>query len=203
MEKMDLRKELKHLYKPSAKEVVRVDVPTMDFLMIDGRGDPSTSQGFSEGLEALFSLSYALKFMARNGGEGVDYPVMPLEALWWAEDMTAFTSGDKADWLWTMMMMQPPPVTAEMVRTAIDEVGGKKALAALPLVRYEPFTEGRSAQIMHVGPFSEEGPTIARLHDFIAAAGRELRGKHHEIYLSDMRRSDPSNWRTVIRQPMT
>ncbi|MEJ2745899.1 MAG: GyrI-like domain-containing protein [bacterium] len=201
MKKIDLRKELKSLYQPPAKEVVRVKVPTMDFLMIDGKGDPETSQEFQDAIEALFSLSYTIKFMIKKGPEAIDYGVMPLEGLWWADDMTAFKTGKKSKWKWTLMIMQPKYVTRTLVVAAVVALT-KKKLAALSKIRFETFSEGVAAQTMHIGPFSEEGPTVKRVHDFIAACGCSLSGKHHEIYLSDVRRADPKKWKTVIRQPM-
>ena len=202
MEKIDFKKEWKHLYNPSSKEVVEVDVPGMSFLVIDGEGDPETTPAFHEAIEALFSLSYAIKFMVKKGASQIDYAVMPLEGLWWAEDMAVFTSGDKTRWKWTLMVMQPEFVDEAMVAAAIADVRKKKALAALDGVRFERFAEGRCAQIMHIGPFSEEGPTIEKLHRFIADAGSQLTGKHHEIYLSDTRKADPARWKTILRQPM-
>ncbi|MFA5844917.1 MAG: GyrI-like domain-containing protein [Coriobacteriia bacterium] len=202
MEKLDLKKELGRLYSPSAKEVVEVDVPAMRSLMVDGQGDPNTSRSYAEALEVLFSLSYTLKFAVKKGPLAIDYHVMPPEGLWWADDMSDFATGDRAGWRWTMMIAQPDFVTGEMVESAIEDVRRKKAPAALPLVRFEEYSEGRAAQIMHVGPFSEESPTIERVHDFIARAGCERFGKHHEIYLSDVRKADPAKWKTVVRQPM-
>lgn len=203
MLKIDYKKELKHLYNPSAKNVELVDVPRMNFLMIDGEGDPNTAKSFSDAIEALFSLSYTLKFMVKKGPLGIDYGVMPLEALWWADDMTAFRIGNKSAWKWTVMIMQPECITLDLALAAMQEVGRKKALAALPLARFEPFTEGPSAQIMHIGPFSEEGPTIEKAHAFITASGAKLSGKHHEIYLSDIRRAAPEKWKTIVRQPLS
>jgi hypothetical protein len=139
--------------------------------------------------------------MVRRSSSAVDYAVMPLEGLWWAEDMSAFTADRKSDWKWTMMIMQPDCVADDVITAAITQVRDKKALPALARLRLECFTEGLSAQILHVGPFSEEGPTVQRVHDFIDARARRA-GKHHEIYLSDTRRADPRNWRTIIRQPM-
>lgn len=159
MQKIDLKKELRHLYHASAKEPVEVDVPAFRFLMIDGRGDPNTSPAYAEAVEALFSVSYRAKFIVKN-------------------DLKPLTSS----------------------RPRSPRRAAKKQLPALDLLRFEEFTEGRCAQIMHVGPFSAEGPTIARLHAFIAERGR-LTGKHHEIYLSDIRRADPGKWKTIIRQP--
>lgn len=202
MKKIDLKKELRHLYGPSAKEVVQVDVPAMNFLMIDGKGDPNTSPGYAEAIEALFAVSYALKFAVKKSAAGIDYAVMPLEGLWWADDMSSFTTGDRADWKWTMMIVQPDVVSKNMVHEVTAAVAKKKNLIALSRLRFETFSEGLAAQVLHIGPFADEGPTIARLHHFIAETGRRRVGKHHEIYLSDIRKAAPEKWKTVIRQPM-
>lgn len=201
MEKIDLRKTMKHLYQTSAKEVVQVDVPTMNFLMVDGEGDPNTSQAYSDAVEALFMVSYAVKFMIKKGALAIDYGVMPLEGLWWADDMSKFSGADKSNWKWTMMIMQPSFVTPDAVDLAITDVKAKKNPPALSKVRLESFSEGKCAQVMHIGPFSEEGPAIEKVHQFIDAKG-QLTGKHHEIYLSDIRKADPSKWKTIVRQPM-
>jgi hypothetical protein len=203
MEKIDYLKQLKHLYAPSAKKVEIVDVQQMNFLMIDGEGDPNTSQAFRDAVEALFSISYTLKFMVKKGESGVDYGVLPLQALWWSDDPSAFISGNKDAWKWSVMIMQPELITAEMVEKAKNEVQRKKKLASLSLVRFVPFQEGKAAQILHIGPFSEEGPTIEKVHSFIENNGSQRRGKHHEIYLSDIRRAAPEKWKTIIRQPMS
>jgi len=200
MRKIDLKRDLKHLYHPSAKEVVRVEVPRFHFLMIDGEGDPNTSERYAEAVQALFSVSYTAKFMVKKRTQ-VDYAVMPLEGLWWAEDMSAFITNDRSKWRWTMMIMQPHFVAAEAIEESLAEVRRKKALPAVGELRLEALTEGPCAQILHVGPFNEEGPAIQRVHDFIAGRSA-LAGKHHEIYLSDVRRADPRKWRTIIRQPM-
>ncbi len=202
MEKIDFKKDLKHLYQPSSKEVVQVDVPPFNYLMIDGAGDPNTSPAYQAAVEVLFSLSYTLKFMVKKGSLALDYGVLPLEGLWWADDMTAFTTADKSNWQWTMMIMQPDFITPAMLADAVQAVKRKSNPPLLDQVRFEPYTEGLCAQIMHIGPFSAEGPTIERLHRFIADSGRQRFGKHHEIYLSDIRKADPAKWRTVIRQPM-
>lgn len=200
MEKIDFKKQMKHLYQPSAKEVVVVDVPKMNFLMVDGKGDPNTDQSYAEAIEALYAVSYALKFMVKKGPMAIDYGVMPLEGLWWAEDMSVFTTADKSDWMWTMMIMQPEFISSEMVEKAFRDVEKKKNPIALSKLRFEAYAEGKAAQIMHIGPFTEEGPTVEKVHQFIDAIG-ERRGKHHEIYLSDIRKADPAKWKTVIRQP--
>ena len=203
MEKIDYKKNLKHLYKPSSKKVEIVEVPQMNFLMVDGEGNPNTSQSFSDAIEALFPLAYTLKFMVKKGDLGIDYGVLPLEALWWADDMSAFTTGNKESWKWTVMIMQPQFITREMVEQATKEVERKKRPVSLPLVRFESFNEGKAAQSMHIGPFSEEGPTIEKVHLFIKKIGGQRVGKHHEIYLSDIRRSAPEKWKTIVRQPMS
>lgn len=203
MEKIDYKKQLKHLYAPSTKEIVRVDVPEMNFLMIDGEGDPNTAQSFSDAIEALYSVSYTLKFMVKKGPLSIDYGVMLLEALWWADEMSAFSSGKKDDWKWTVMIMQPEFITGEMVKVATETVAKKKKPVALPLLRFETFKEGKAAQTLYVGPFSEEGLTIEKVHQFISENGGQLVGKHHEIYLSDPRRTAQEKWKTIIRQPMS
>lgn len=199
MPKVDFKKELKSLY-TAKSEISVVDVPPLNFLMIDGAGDPNGSASYADAVSALFAVSYTLKFKVKKGQIGVDYGVMPLEGLWWAEDMTKFNVQDRENWLWTMMTLQPDLITPGMVQEAIATARKKKALPALDLLRFESFTEGLSAQRLHTGPFSEEGPNIARLHDFIATRG-QLSGKHHEIYLSDISKTAPERWRTIIRQP--
>lgn len=200
MSKLDLKKEYKGLYQPSAREIIEVDVPTFSYLMVDGEGDPNTASAYARAVKALFATSYAAKFLVKKGPQAVDYTVMPLEGLWWADDPAIFLSGERSHWKWTMMIVQPACVSSDIIEAAIAQAR-RKGIAAVEQLRFERFTEGRCAQVLHIGPFSEEGPTIERLHDFIQARG-ELAGKHHEIYLSDIRRADPQKWKTVIRQPM-
>ncbi len=202
MEKIDYKKELKHLYRSSAKKVEVVEVPKMNFLMIDGDGGPNHPT-FQNAIEVLFPLSYTLKFMIKKSDIGIDYGVLPLEGLWWADDMSSFIKDKKDDWKWTLMIMQPELVKKEMVVKAIEEVRKKKNPVALPLVRFESFSEREVAQIMHIGPFSEEGPTVEKVHTFIENSSKQLSGKHHEIYLSDIRRTAPARLKTIIRQPMS
>ena len=201
MHKIDYKKELKHLYAASARQPALVDVPTLRHLRIDGSGDPNTSSVYREAVESLFSLAYTIKFAIKKGATTVDYAVMPLEGLWWMEDMTQFSVTRKDEWLWTLMIMQPPIVTEPLVELCRAELARKKDLAALSKVEFAAFEEGKAAQILHIGPFTEEGPTIAKLHRFIEAQGLKLTGKHHEIYLSDIRRAAPDKWKTIIRQP--
>jgi hypothetical protein len=200
--KVDLKKELKHLYGPSAREVSVVDVPRMNYLMIDGEGDPNTSRDYADAIEALYAVSYAIKFKIKKSEGNVDYAVMPLEGLWWTDDMSNFSVEEKDAWKWTAMIMQPEEyVPRELVAPSKSEVQSRKSLPAIQRMRFEAFREGLSAQIMHFGPFSEEGPAIVRIHRCIVERGGELRGEHHEIYLSDLRRTKPERLKTIIRQP--
>jgi len=202
MDKVDLKKQLKHLYNASTKENVLVDVPSMNFLMIDGQGNPGTAAEYRHAIETLYPVAYTLKFAVKKGPIGIDYGVMPLQGLWWTDDMKDFSTDNKDIWKWTMMIMQPEWITAELVDEAKEQAGKKKELPSLSRLRFEAYAEGEAAQIMHIGPYADEGPTIERLHQFIEDQGRELRGKHHEIYLSDPRRADPSKLKTIIRQPV-
>ena len=202
MEKLDLKKKWKQLYGAKAGAIVAVDVPPLTYLMVDGEGDPNTSQAFQEAVEALYSLSYTLKFTLKKSPRAIDYGVMPLEGLWWADDPRAFYEADKSAWKWTVMILQPDVIHQAEVDAAFDQVRKKKNPAALGRVRFEKLEEGPSAQVLYLGPFSAEGPTIQRMHDFIHAAGKELLGKHHEIYLSDPRRTAPEKLKTILRQPM-
>ena len=202
MTKVDLRKQLKYLYNPSAKEVSVVDVPPIHFLMVDGKGDPNTSREYAEALEALYAVPYAIKFMINGSQSGVGYAVMPLGVLWWTDDMRNFNVEDKDAWKWTAIIMQPEEYVAEeLFEEAKSEVEKKKGLPAVSRMQFEPFREGTSVKIMHLGPFSEEGPTIERIHRSIEERGGNPNGKHHEIYLSDFRRTKLQRLRTIIRQP--
>lgn len=194
---------LETLYKPSAGTPEILDVPEMHFLMIDGTGDPRTSVIYKEAIEALYALSYTLKFALKKA-TGFEYRVYPLEGLWWLEDMARFDPEHRQDWRWTMMIAQPPQVTASWLQTALEDVRRRKDPPGLGRVRFESFREGRCAQIMYVGPYASEGPTIQKLHAFIREHGGQFDGrvhKHHEIYLSDPSRSAPEKLKTIIRQP--
>jgi hypothetical protein len=201
MSKIDLKRELKALYKPPKSRFTVVNVPEMNYLMVDGHGDPNTSQEYEAAVEALYAVAYAVKFALKKNPETEDYVVPPLEGLWWVEEMAEFSIEEKGAWDWTMMILQPEWVTAEVVEQAREEAARKKELPALDKLRFAPYDEGLAAQILYVGPYADEGPTIAALHDFIHEQGGELQGKHHEIYLSDPRRTAPEKLKTVIRQP--
>lgn len=206
MPKVDLKKENKKLYNPSTMDVSLVDVPEMKFLMIDGKGDPNTSPEYQNAMETLFPISYKVKFISKKD-KSQDYVVMPLEGLWWVDDMEDFSIEDKSSWFWTAMIRQPEFITKEIINQAIDEVKEKKNPLTLSKLRIETLKEGLSAQIMHIGPYSEEGPTVEKLHNFISEKGYKFDGsipgqKHHEIYISDMRRTKPEKLKTIIRQPI-
>ena len=201
MSKTDFKKEWKHLYRPSAKEFAVVDVPPMNFLMIDGHGDPNTAQEYQDAVEALYGVAYKLKFMSKKE-KGMDYIVPPMEGLWWVENMEEFTTENKSTWDWTMMIMQPEWITQEMFEEALKQVEKKKNPPALSRLRLEVYHEGLAVQIMHIGPYDAEAPTIARMHTFIDENGYEPTGKHHEIYLGDPRKVAPERLKTVLRQPI-
>ena len=200
-EKIDHKKELKHLYRPSKKNPVIVEVPKMNFLMIDGKGDPNNSQEYSDAVSALYSLAYGIKFKIKKTTD-INYSVMPLEGLWWVEDMTKFSVDSKEDWFWTMMIMQPDMILNEQVEESRGEVIKKKGFPLLEKIRFESYEEGLSVQLMHIGPYADETPNIARMHKFAFSEGHELQGKHHEIYLNDPNRSAPEKLKTVLRQPL-
>jgi hypothetical protein len=201
MAKINFRKTLKHLYAPSRSTFSVVDVPEMQFLMVDGQGDPNTSEDYQAAVEALYAVAYGVKFALKADPATEDYTVPPLEGLWWTPDMAEFILTDKAAWHWTMMIMQPDWATQLAVDDAKLKAARKKPLQALDLVRLAAYHEGPAAQILYVGAYDDEAPTIAALHTFIHEEGYLLKGKHHEVYLSDPRRTSPERLRTVIRQP--
>jgi hypothetical protein len=173
----------------------------MQYLMIDGKGDPNTALEYQQAIETLYGMAYTLKFMLKLGPEQIDAVVMPLEGLWWVPEMSEFSMSDKDAWLWTAMIMQPEFVTREHFARAREQLREKKNPAALEKVRLEIYEEGLAGQIMYLGAYADEGPSIQSLHAFIEEQGYELKGKHHEIYLSDPRRTVPEKLKTVIRQP--
>lgn len=203
VEKVDLKKQLKAFYNPSAKAPVFVEIPAMQFLMVDGEGNPNTAQAYRDALEALYSVSYTVKFMLKQE-HGLDYTVMPLEGLWWGTPFgqTHFTEADKDLFKWTAMIMQPGFITPQLMQEGIRRTAGKKPLAALKKLRFETFAEGLVVQMLYFGPYSDEGPTIANMHQFALDHGYALTGKHHEIYLGDPRRTAPEKLKTVLRHPI-
>jgi hypothetical protein len=200
--KVDLRKTLGPLYLCPAGRVTEVKVAPAHFLMVDGVGDPHTAPAYARAVEALFTLAYALKFALKKGAVGIDFAVMPLEGLWWSDDMSSFAADSKKDWKWTMMIRQQPEIDPALFEAArSSQKKKKKPNLDLEGVRFDSLNEGFCSQILHIGPFSTEGPTVKRLHEAITEQGKRLRGKHHEIYLSDIRKVAPEKWRPIIRQP--
>ncbi len=201
-EKVDLKKALPLLYAPRNTDWEPVDVPPLRFLMVDGEGDPNTATRYREAVEALYALSYGLKFASRKA-LGRDYVVAPLEGLWYADDPSVFARGRKDRYSWTMLMLQPDWITDAMVATAVETVAAKGERPAVGDVRFETYDEGRSLQLLHVGPYDDEAPKLARLHhEVMPALGVTFAGHHHEIYLGDPRRTAPERLRTILRQPV-
>lgn len=202
MTKFDFKAERKDLYAPPRGAFSIVTVPPMTFLTIDGAGNPNTVPAYKEAVEALYAVSYVLKFASRRKS-GRDYVVGPLEGLWSAADWSAFERRAKDEWRWTMMIRQPDWITRAVVETTITSTRAKKPLPGLPLLRLEAFDEGRCVQILHVGSYDDEAPVLARLHrEFLPQHGLAPAGRHHEIYLSDPRKTPPARLRTILRQPV-
>jgi hypothetical protein len=216
MTKIDFKKEFKQLYQTSAKDFQVVEVPPLQFLMLDGRGDPNTAQEYQDGIEALYAVAYKLKFMSKKT-LGKDYVVPPLEGLWGSPEMVfslegitdekawleQFKKSDRNSWQWTMMIMQPDWITQEMFLEACEQVRKGKNPPALDKLRLGKYQEGLSAQILHIGPYADEGPILAKLHTkFLPENGYAESGKHHEIYLSDPRKTASEKLKTILRQPV-
>jgi DNA-binding PadR family transcriptional regulator len=202
-DKYDIKKAHKALYAPSAKDFTVVDVPELRYIAVDGEGDPNTSRAYANAVEALYGVAYTLKFASKKN-LGRDFVVGPLEGLWRAADPAAFIARDKETWRWTMMISQPEWVAEDMVRSAADSVAKKKPNPALGEVRLLTFTEGRCVQILHIGAYDDETPTLDRLHNhYMPDHGLTFNGDHHEIYLSDARRTPPAKLKTILRQPVT
>lgn len=185
--KYDVKREFKKCYAPRNTDWELVDIPEMHFLAIDGHGDPNTSATYRHAVEALYAVAYTVKF-ASKGDLGKDFVVGPLEGLWWADDMDDFLARIKDNWLWRLLINIPDWITGEMIQGAKQAAMAKKALPAVPKVRSEALHEGISAQLLHIGSYDDETPKLTRLH--------------HEIYLSDPRRTDPAKLRTILRQPV-
>lgn len=200
MKTIDLKKSLKPFYTASASKPAIIDVPALKTLMVDGTGDPN-GPAFQEAVGSLYSVAYTLKFTFKKE-KAIDYPVMALEGLWCADDPSVFVNGKRDEWKWTIFIVLPDVVTRKDVAEAVAAVKKKAKFPRFPEVRFEKFAEGQAAQVMHIGPYAAEGPTIERLHKFIADEGYRLRGRHHEIYFGDPRRSAPEKLKTLIRQPV-
>ncbi|MCA9987706.1 MAG: GyrI-like domain-containing protein [Anaerolineales bacterium] len=202
MSKIDFKKELKPLYRPSARQFEVVEVPEMQFLMVDGHGNPNTVPAYREAVETLYAVAYKIKFSSKKLLNR-DYVVPPLEGLWWAEDMDTFLTRDKDAWDWTMMIMQPDWISTEMFAEGCAAAEKANQPPALSRLRLASYREGLSVQIMHIGSYDDEGPVLAKLHnEFLPGNGYVETGKHHEIYLGDPRKTKPENLKTILRQPV-
>ncbi|MCP4964625.1 MAG: hypothetical protein GY926_05275 [bacterium] len=200
MASIDLKKVYREHYTAKVGQPGLVDVPPRPFLMIDGEGTPA-GQRYKDAVQALYPIAYGIRAVIKQEtGDG--YTVLPLEGLWWADDMSSYVSGDKSAWKWRMMIGLPELATAAMADEVIPRVAAGKKLVAGDEVRYDIYHEGTSAQVMHIGPYAEEAPTIEMLHAFITEQGLSLSGLHHEIYLGDPRKADPAKLKTIIRQPV-
>jgi hypothetical protein len=201
MEKIDIKKVFADLYKAPAERFVAVDVPTLQFVKVDGQGDPNKTATYKQAIEWLYAVSYAMKFAAK-AAKGKDYAVPPLEGLWWADDPADFGARRKDRWCWTMMIMVPGFVDRPLFDAAVDKARNKLGVPPDSL-RLETLHEGRSLQILHVGSYDDEGPTLKRLHDEeMPRQGLTFAGPHHEIYLSDARKTPPAKLKTILRQPV-
>ncbi len=202
MTKVDLKKTIPS-YAARKGQIAEIEVPPMAYLMLDGHGDPNTSQEFAEALQALYPVAYKTKFASKRELDR-DYVVPPLEATWSADDMAAFTSArDKSQWDWTVMLLLPDWVEESLVEAGREEVGRKDPPARLSDVRIERLHEGLAVQTLHVGPFDAEAAVLQEVHDsYIASHGLTMAGRHHEIYLSDLRKTAPERQRTILRQPV-
>jgi hypothetical protein len=200
MQIIDYKAQLKRFYKPSSTEVEFVEVPPMNYFMVDGQGDPEGSKDYKDAVDALYSAAEAVKSVIRRS-DGIEYGVMPLEGLWWAEGMPLLSADRKSEWKWTLMIHQPTPVTRKIAEKAQADLAARKPLPAMAKVRFESLSEGRAAQLLHLGPFDKGAPAIKAVQDRIRAVGAKAVGKHHEIYLSDTRKAAPDKWKTIVRQP--
>ncbi len=202
-EKTDFKRTL-DAYQARRGRFRLVDVPDLQYLMVDGHGDPNTSAEFAEAVESLYPVAYKLKFASKRDLDR-DYVVPPLEGLWWAEDMAAFTTArDKSGWDWTLMLMVPEWIDRAMFSSAVEQAGAKSRPVRLDDVRLETLSEGRCVQTLHVGSFDDEAAVLEQLHqEFIPGQGLRMTGRHHEIYFSDFRRVAPEKRRTILRQPVT
>lgn len=203
MQNYDIKRDRPSIYRARQGRFDVVDVPQMKFLMADGQGSPNTSPKYAEVVTALYTVSYAVRAIAKEELQRT-HTVGPLEGLWDAKDLQAYHTRDEDAWEWTLMIVQPEWITSEIVDAATERVQRTKDLSAASRVRFEEYLEGRSVQVLHIGPYDEEAPTIARMHDeFMPTEGLVPRARHHEIYLSDARRTEPRRLRTILRQPVS
>jgi hypothetical protein len=202
MEKFDFKKELAELYNPKNRDWELIEVPAMNFLMVDGKGDPNTAKDYSDAVEALYSVAYAIKFISKKELEK-DYGVAPLEGLWSSSDPSIFDNAQKDQYQWTMMIMQPAWITKAVAAEAVAATTAKKQLPALSKLRFERYDEGRSLQLLHVGSYDDEAPKLKYLNtEYMPEQNLTFNGRHHEIYLSDPRKTATAKLKTILRQPV-
>jgi hypothetical protein len=202
MTRYDVKRELRQCYAPTNTDWALVDVPAQQFIAVDGHGDPNTSADYARAVEALYAVAYTIKFSSKRA-LGRDFVVGPLEGLWWSDRPEVFTARDKDAWNWRMLISQPGWVTDDLIEEAKQTALAKKNLPAIADIRRETLHEGTSAQLLHIGAYDDEGPAIARLHhEYLPAHNLRMSGHHHEIYLSDPRRTEPAKLRTILRQPV-
>lgn len=198
---VDLKREIAAYTAPRGRFEVRT-VPPLQYLAIDGHGDPNTSAAYADALATVYPVAYTLRAVSKSAGR--PYTVMPLEALWWSDDPAAFTTArDTTRWDWTVLNLVPDWLTRDDVEAAVATVAGRGRGPALEALRLEELQEGLCVQMLYVGPYDDEGPVLAAMHDeFVPGASLRLTGKHHEVYLSDPRRTAPQRLRTILRQPV-
>lgn len=200
MTSYDVKRELKHCYAPANTDWALVDVPAQQFIAVDGRGDPNTSADYARAVEALYAVAYTIKFTSKTG-LGRDFIVGPLEGLWWSDRPEVFTTRAKDAWQWRMFISQPDWISEDLIDDAEQAALAKKNLPAIADIRREALHEGTSAQLLHVGPYDDEGPVLAKLHyEYLAANNLRMSGHHHEIYLGDHRRTESAKLKTILRQ---
>lgn len=200
----DVKKEYRYLFSPPAKEPEIIEVPAFKYIMLDGQGYPGTELSFQEKVQALYALAYTIKFSLKQAPkDSLNFTVPPLSGLYCADDCRSFRDESrKNEWKWTVMILMPDRITNETFEQTRNEVIKKKKLPHLQDVVFQVYKEGLCAQVMHIGPYSEEAPTIDKLHAFFQEKGYTFNGRHHEIYLSDPRRCEPQKMKTIIRQPI-
>jgi hypothetical protein len=202
MTRYDVKRELNQYYAPKTSEWALVDVPAQQFIAVDGRGDPNTSADYACAVEALYTVAYTIKFTSKRT-LGRDFVVGPLEGLWWSDRLEVFPARDKDAWQWRMLISQPGWITDDLIDEAKQAASAKKGLPTIADVRHATLHEGTSAQLLHIGPYDDEGPVLAKLHhEYLAANNLRMTGHHHEIYLGDPRRTEPAKLKTVLRQPV-
>jgi len=203
VKKLDFKKDFKELYNPSRGSFTFVELPAISYLMLDGAGDPNTAPEFQQSIETLYGTAYTLKFSLKKAGIGPEYSVAPLDGLWWCEGMEGFDPDNREIWRWTLMIAQPPHIKEEMLNTALSALVAKGKKGLWERIRLEVLNEGLCVQTLYIGPYCDEGPTIAAMHKFIEDEACSLRGRHHEIYMSDPRRTAPEKLKTILRHPVS